>query len=237
MKQLSQTSILSWNVKYIGHQKLSDESAPHSLSSIIKVLTACRSLAGSPSLLSSDSWSDWWISQDYDCYYCCRLTMMKSWTQACFLIYCHCGKKQKSILKGNTGAYHSFRKYKPLWHIYSRSFPCCEPCRSHFPSMNHTLSLSFYKIEPCQFSSYIPLLQIHSLLREKKKTSEEPVGSFAITFIWNCPLLCTMKSNFGQPRFATAAEAAEFQSCRLVHERLLSDKSCALTGSLFVLLL
>lgn len=67
-------------------------------------------------------------------------------------------------------------------------------------------------IQPCLFSirgkfSYMPVVPdkfyclnadwIH-LFSLKDWTFEQTVGIFAITFIWECPLLCTLKSNFGQ---------------------------------------
>ena len=52
----------------------------------------------------------------------------------------------------------------------------------------------------------------------KDRTFEQTVGIFAITFILECPSLCTLKSNFGLQRFATIATAAEFkQSSRRVY--------------------
>lgn len=157
------------------------------------------------------------------CYCCCRLTEIRSCTQGSILIQCHCGKCLTLLKeKLNHKTEHSY--YSALKWSKIRMTHLLQIILTLLWRMPTVFFHSFYKIN-CFLFIYLfqnRNITLHgnsadkfycfgSIFPLREQTLEQTVVIFAITFIWNCLFLCTLKSNFGQQRLAATVAAPEFK--------------------------
>lgn len=156
------------------------------------------------------------------CYCCCRLTPIRSWTKGSVLIQSRCEKywlclKRNSIIKQKNAATNQVCMLLVPWrdtscqirNIYRDLLAWLSYFMYELFSF-HKLNLFFLTFKR-EKSCYVQILlrrfhRFGCIFPLRDRTLEQAAGIFAITFIWNGALLCTLKTNFGQWRFDTTAE-------------------------------